>query len=178
MIPGLVRYTVAARDAEAFQLALPIGGSCVNPQLVARGAVSVVCVLQGATQTAIDIGRTHAKNPLWARHARFHVVWQSGTVVLLCAAALTLLWLAPAWLPGLPPDLAFYLALLLAGCSPLSFLVALVTRRLFDSALSDPNGMRPIPVRVGSKTIRVEMNAVTIWLGLVTLLASAALYAS
>src|ERR1700721_2647609 len=42
-----------------------------------------------------DFNETHATNPLWTPHARFHVVWQVSSYV---GVALVSLWLI--WSPG------------------------------------------------------------------------------
>ncbi len=57
----------------------------------------------------------------------------------------------------------FYLAALLAALSPLGFLTAFISRRLFAGTLSDPNGIRPVRLwLLGSlRTIDVNLAAVT-----------------
>jgi hypothetical protein len=143
----------------------------LDHQFLARLALSSLCVIQGATQLAIDTGRTHATNPTWVRHARFHVVWQSVTVATLSGVELALLWLR-----YLPPDEGFYLAAILAGVSPLAFFVALITRKLFGSALSDPNGMRPFRLAVSERTYSIDLNVVAISAALLSLAAIILIY--
>ena len=129
----------------------------MDHQLLARLALSALCVIQGATQLAIDTGRTHATNPTWVRHARFHVVWQSVTVAMLSGVELALLWLR-----CFPPDQGFYLAAILTAVSPLAFFAAFITRRVFGSALSDPNGMRPLRLAIGNSTYSIDLNVVAV----------------
>ena len=49
--------------------------------LVARGLLSLVTIGYGALTVKADFNETHATNPLWTGHARFHVVWQITSYV-------------------------------------------------------------------------------------------------
>ena len=124
----------------------PSAGPCARPT---RG--------RSTATVAIDFNRSHATNPLWPGHARFHLVWQSSTVVLLSLVGVVLIW-------HRGPDEAerFYLAVLLAALSPLGFLTAFSSRRLFAGTLSDPNGIRPAHLRLfgSSRTFDVNLAAV------------------
>jgi hypothetical protein len=136
----------------------------LSHQLVARLGLSCLCVIQGVAQIAIDSGRTHARNPEWARHARFHVVWQSLTVGMLSVIELALIWRSGSF-----AVLGFYLAVLLAGVSPLGFVGALILRKRYDGALSDPNGIPPVPLDWRGRTILVDLNSVAVYSALLTL---------
>lgn len=88
---------------------------------------------------AADLNATHARNPLWTGHARYHVVWQSMSYMAIGAVALVLL-----WAPGPLTDReALYLAAALAGCVYFGFFAALASRRLYGGRLHDRNGHRP-----------------------------------
>ncbi len=120
--------------------------------------LTLLSVVQAIATVAIDFNRTHATNPLWPGHARFHLVWQSSTVVLLSMVGLVLIWYRSPY-----EAQRFYLAALLAALSPLGFLTAFISRRLFAGTLSDPNGIRPVRLwLLGSlRTIDVNLAAVT-----------------
>ena len=118
---------------------------------------------KGLATVAIDFNRTHATNPAWTRHARFHVVWQTVTTALASVVELGLLW--GRWVSV---ESGFYLALLLASLSPIAFLVACATRRWFGGALSDPNGIPPVRLAVRRKVVAVDLNLVAVVAALVT----------
>ena len=125
----------------------------MNAALVARWIVSAIAAGQGIAPLFIDLNRTHATNPLWPGHARFHVVWQAFAQLPLAAVTLALLW----W-PGAAIHERFFLAALLVAASLIGFLVATASRRLFGGALHDPNGIQPAHLHVGSRTIDLDLN--------------------
>ena len=130
----------------------------------------LLCGFQGLGTLLIDLGRTHASNPVWLRHARYHVVWQAFST-----ASLSLLELALLLLPGRNQEERFYVTAVLAGIPMLGFFGAFATRKLFGSALSDPNGIPPAQIVVfGSEkwidlNLMVEIFAFTLLLGIVAL---------
>ena len=122
-----------------------------HPQL-ARDLLGLFCAMQGAGTIAVDMNRTHAANPLWLHHARFHVVWQTGMTVGLAIVELALLF---GFGPITPSR--FYLALALSALPAFGFFVALLTRGIYGGALSDPNGILPLVIR---GTLRIDLNLV------------------
>lgn len=138
-----------------------------NHLLLAQVLLSVLCAVQAVATLAIDFNRTHATNPIWPGHARFHVVWQSINTALLSAVALVLIWRS-----GPYQRVSFYLASLLAALSPIGFLAAFVGRRLYAGTLSDPNGIPPLRLSLAGRTVSIDMNlaavvAALLWLGVV-----------
>jgi hypothetical protein len=115
--------------------------------------LSLLCGIQGIAMVAIDLNRTHATNPRWVGHARFHVVWQTLTMALLAAVELGLLWRG-----YVGEERGFYLAMLLAGLSPVAFLGSCATRRGFGGTLSDANGILPKRVVIGRRVVLVDLN--------------------
>lgn len=129
-------------------------------------ALSILCAVQAIATVVIDFNRTHATNPLWTGHARFHLVWQSSTVVFLSGLALVLI-----WYPGPSEAQRFYLSALLAASSPLGFMTAFVSRRVFGGTLSDPNGIRPARVKLLRTVRAIDLNLVAVVAALLSLLA-------
>lgn len=138
---------------------------------VARVLLTVYCGTQGAATAALDMNRTHATNPVWTRHARFHVIAETATIVLLSLVEIVLL-----WLPGPSACQRFYAALLLALLPMLGFFVAMFTRRIYGGALSDPNGIRPLIFAFRGSARRIELNVLIEIAGLILLAGIAGLY--
>src|SRR5579863_6894141 len=119
----------------------------------ARLMVSAIAAGQGILPVFIDLNRTHATNPLWPGHARFHLVQQVFTLLPAAGLELALLW----W-PGPGMGVRFYWAALLTATPLAGFLVATVARPLYGGALHDPNGIPPIRLHFGSREFVFDMN--------------------
>jgi hypothetical protein len=148
-------------------------GSRLNHPFFARFALSVLCAVQGISTVVIDFNRTHATNPSWPGHARFHVVWQSIAVFLLSAVELLLL-----WIPTPFATQCFYLASLLAAISPLGFLAAFASRKVYGGTLSDPNGIPPVHLKLFGTVRAIDLNLAAVLAALVSLLAFIAIFRS
>ena len=142
-------------------------------QDMARDLLAVFCALQGAATIVLDLNRTHAANPLWLRHARFHVVWQVATTAALAVVELLLLFAF-----GPLTASRFYLVLALATLPVFGFFVALVTRFIYGGALSDPNGIQPMTIRRGETTVRIDLNLVAETMAIIVLAAILLLFRS
>ena len=138
---------------------------------LARAAVTAITLGLGITPLFVDLNRTHATHPLWLGHARFHVVWQTVTAALASAAGVALLW----W-PGPYAAERFYLAALLTALPMLGFLVALAARRMYGGTLHDPDGIKPVKMRLGGRAIEMDMNAALVVTATVILAAAVLVY--
>ncbi len=136
----------------------------MDHRFVSRVLLSLLCGVQGIATILIDLNRTHARNPSWTRHARFHVVWQTLTMAFLAVLEVVLLW-------GnvLDRESGFYLALLLTMLSPVAFLVSWVARAWFDGALSDPGGIPPLRLIIFRRVRFLDMNMVAVLAALLSL---------
>lgn len=133
--------------------------------------VTAVAAGQGITPIFVDLNRTHATNPLWTGHARFHVVDQTVVMVLLAVVEVCLLWwIAPAerWV--------FFLATLLTSTPIVSFLVAMFVRAIYAGTLHDENGVRPIRMRIAGAVREIEMNVVLVIAGAAVLMFAVLIY--
>ena len=137
----------------------------------ARAIVTAIAGGQGIMPVFIDLNRTHATNPLWTGHARFHLVQQVFTLLPAAAIEVALL-----WHPGAALHARFYLAALLAGTSLAGFLAAAVTRPLYGGTLHDPNGMQPLRLRIGSRLVVFNLNVPIVLLATALLLGAVLLF--
>jgi hypothetical protein len=138
---------------------------------VARLVVSAIATGQGVMPLFIDLNRSHATNPLWTGHARFHLIHQVGTGLLAAALAVGLLW----W-PGRGFEARFYLAALLTATSMAGFLLAVLIRPLYGGSLRDPNGYRPMRIRVGGGTAEFDLNLAIVAVASVVLVGAVLLF--
>jgi hypothetical protein len=138
---------------------------------IARCLLAVFCGCQAIATPAVDLSRTHATNPAWPRHARFHLVWQVVTVVLMSVLEVALIW----W-PGPYEEQRFYLTLMVTSVPLLAFLIALIGRTAYDGALSDANGIQPTRLAVFGKIIQFDLNLVVVTAALIVLMATLAEY--
>jgi len=143
----------------------------MHAPLLARTVLTALAAGQGLAPLFIDLNRTHAAHPLWPGHARFHVVWQTFTQALASAAVVALIW----W-PGPGVSQRFYLAAILTAIPLAGFLIALFARRLYAGTLHDPNGIAPVRLRIGSRTMDLDMNAVLVTVASALLVASVFLF--
>jgi hypothetical protein len=136
----------------------------MSAPLLARLMVTAVAAGQGITPLFIDLNRTHATNPLWPGHARFHVVWQTFGLFFMGVLGVGLIWWPPA---GSREH--FYLATILTGVPMLGFFAGLFARSMYGGTLHDPNGIQPVRIRIGGKTREFDMNLVLILVGAVVI---------
>ena len=120
-------------------------------ELTAKILITLVAVATGIGPMRADFNRTHATNPLWPPHARFHVVWQVLAQTGVSAFILYFLWIA-----------RFDGHVLLAGLMNfnwgLTFYLTLFNMKRFGGALSDTNGIKPFRFKIGGKVHLVDTN--------------------
>jgi len=138
---------------------------------LARVIVSGISAGQGVMPIFIDLNRTHATNPLWMGHARFHLVQQVFSLLLAAVLEVGLLW----W-PGGALAARFYLAAGLAATSLAGFLLAVLTRRLYGGTLHDPNGMKPVRIRTRRGVIEVDINVPIVGIAAMILVGAVVLF--
>jgi hypothetical protein len=114
-------------------------------QLTGKILMTLATAMYGFIPPVVDFSRTHATNPLWVSHARFHVVWQVIITFFLAILGIYLLWFCKTD-PQLAVNLSFILGLIVLG----GFLLNVAVRKVYAGTLSDPNGVPPIFKNVDS----------------------------
>jgi hypothetical protein len=106
-----------------------------------------------------DFNRTHATNPKWTPHARFHVVWQICSYVGFGLLALALIW----W-PGPLAVERLYLVAVMGAIVYVAFFVAVFSMPLYGGAAYDENGYPPFaaPVPLIAKAWDVNITVFSI----------------
>jgi len=120
--------------------------------LVARILLTLNTLGYSLVPAIADFNRTHATNPLWTPHARFHVVWQ---VLSYIGIGLISLWLI--WTAG--PVAKLWLAVALAAAMYAGFFATLFAMPRFGGSVADPNGVPPLAtVNLGGKPLVLDAN--------------------
>lgn len=120
--------------------------------LIGKILISFVAVAQALGPMRADFNRTHATNPSWTSHARFHVVWQVLLQAGVSIAVLTLLWASEG-------RVQTWIALALTANWILTFFVTVAAMPRFEGTLADPGtGIEPFRFSFGSRHLEVDTN--------------------
>ena len=136
--------------------------------LLARILLTLVTLGYGLATMFADFNKTHATNPQWTPHARFHVVWQISSYVGFGLMALALLW----W-PGPYAMERLVLVALMAAIVYAAFFVAVFTMPIYGGAAYDSNGYLPFAAPVPLIARRWDVNITVFCIQLVLLAAGA-----
>jgi hypothetical protein len=133
--------------------------------LLARILLTLVTFGYAFGTVIADFNKTHATNPKWTGHARFHVVWQITSYVGFGLLALALIW----W-PGAYALERLYLVALMAGIVYAAFFVAVLTMPVYGGRAYDDNGYQPFraPVPVIAKLWDMNITVFSVQLVLLT----------
>ena len=115
-----------------------------------------------------DLNKTHASNPLWTPHARFHVVWQ-----ILSYVGLGLIAFALIWVPGPLYVERLYLVCAFGLVTYGAFFVAFLAMPVYGGRAYDENGYPPFAVPVFGKKLKLDVNATAFSIFTVVLIAGA-----
>ncbi|MEM6475386.1 MAG: hypothetical protein AAF687_04400 [Pseudomonadota bacterium] len=119
--------------------------------LIAKILLTLVAALQCIGPIKADFNDTHATNPHWTAHARFHVVWQVLTQSGISILALALIWIFPS-------EFNLWLAAIINFNWLVTFFVTLSSMPLYEGALKDANGIKPFKFNIGGKIREVDTN--------------------
>lgn len=120
-------------------------------ELTAKSLVTLVAVATAIGPMFADFNKTHATNPLWTPHARFHVVWQVLCQAGVAGFILYILWAAEF-------DGHVLLAALMNFNWGLTFFLTLFNMKRFEGTLSDVNGIPPFKFNIGGQIRKVDTN--------------------
>ncbi|MET2825793.1 DUF6640 family protein [Mesorhizobium shangrilense] len=136
--------------------------------LVARILLTLATLGYGLVTVLADFNKTHATNPQWTPHARFHVVWQVCSYVGFALMALALI-----WLPGPYAIDRLYLAAGMAAIVYLAFFAAVFAMPFYGGRAFDDNGYLPFTAPVPVVARRWDANIVAFSVMAVLLVAGA-----
>ena len=137
--------------------------------LLAQLILTLVTLGFSAIPMRADFNKTHATNPLWTPHARFHVVWQVSSFIGIAGVALALIW----W-PGERAIERLWLAMSLAAAIYSGFFVALFCMKLYGGSEYDPNGYPPRCLTIFGRRIGFDANVALFSLMLVLIIGAVA----
>jgi len=131
----------------------------VNHILIARILFTLMTIGWALLTVVADFNKTHATNPKWTPHARFHVVWQ-----ILSYVGFGLLAFALIWWPGPLAVERLYLVAIMGAIVYAAFFAALIAMPVYGGAAYDDNGYRPFkaPIPIISKTWDANITAFSI----------------
>lgn len=118
--------------------------------VAAKILLTIVIVGTGFLPLRADLNGTHATNPLWTGHARYHVVWQVLSYAFLGIVTLGLL-----WMPGASETARAHFAALIALSVLGGFFGAAASMRRYGGRLSDENGYPPL--QIGSRDVDLNV---------------------
>lgn len=127
--------------------------------LIARILFTLTTAGWGVLTIFADFNKTHATNPKWTPHARFHVVWQISSYIGLGLLAFALIW----W-PGPMAVERLYLVALMGAVVYAAFFAALIAMPIYGGGAYDDNGYRPFkaPIPIISKTWDANITAFSV----------------
>ena len=129
--------------------------------LLARVLLTLNTIGYGVLTIFADFNKTHATNPKWTPHARFHVVWQISSYVGFGLLALALLW----W-PGPYALERLYLAAIMSAIVYAAFFATVIAMPLYGGGAYDSNGYQPfeapVPLFSGKWDVNITVFSVQV----------------
>ena len=142
-------------------------------ETTARILLTLTTLGYSAVTIMADLNKTHASNPLWTPHARFHVVWQVSSYSGIGLIALYLI-----WAPGAMAIERLYLAAALSVAVYAGFFGAVFSRPAYGGGLYDQNGYPSFQAPIGPKSWLLDVNVTIFTIVSAVLLAAIAAVAA
>lgn len=121
--------------------------------LAAQILLTIATLGYSAIPTLVDLGPTHATNPSWTGHARYHVVWQVVSLVLMALLGLFLTWTATG------PGIRLWIPAALCVAAYGGFWAALLTRSKYRGVMQDEvNGVPEVGFKVFGWKASIDAN--------------------
>ena len=138
---------------------------------ISKILLTLICVGFGTLTPLIDFNESHATNPLWTGHARFHLVWQVNAMIITSLLSIVLLWFFYSITNHLIVFLLNYLWIF-------SFYATVFGLKLFDGELNDINGVPPVFINIFGREYEIDRNIQAITGSLVVISYASALFLS
>jgi len=137
--------------------------------LVARVLFTLMTAGWAVATVFADFNKTHASNPKWTPHARFHVVWQISSYVGFGLLAFALIW----W-PGPLAVERLYLVAAMGAIVYAAFFAALIAMPIYGGGAYDDNGYQPFAAPLPLFAAKWDVNVTVFSVQLVILAAGIA----
>ena len=118
---------------------------------ISKILLTLICIGFGTLTPLIDFNESHATNPLWTGHARFHLVWQVNAMIITAVLSIALLWFFYSITNHLIVILLNYLWIF-------SFYATVFGLKLFDGELNDINGVPPVFIKILGREYEIDRN--------------------
>ena len=99
----------------------------------------------------VDFNESHATNPLWTGHARFHLVWQVTALTMTGLIVILLLWVFPSLSNTIISIVLLYIWLI-------CFFIAWLAMPIYGGKPNDVNGVPPVNMNFFGKQYEVDRN--------------------
>ena len=118
---------------------------------ISKILLTLIALGLGTITPLIDFNESHATNPLWTGHARFHLVWQVNAMIITAILSISILWLFYSITNHL-------IVILLNFLWILSFYATVFGLKLFDGELNDINGVPPVFIKILGREYEIDRN--------------------